>query len=124
MRRPPVRSLLRIGAVLVCLSAAGCAGRAGPYAPAPGSDHVPTSPALAPEAAAGLIALGQSSKAEVESRLGKALVIAFDSGYEVWVYRWRGADGSTRGAPELVLLFEPAGRATKLRLRPGYPAPP
>jgi len=48
--------------------------------------------------------------------------LLLDSGYEVWVYRWKGADGTTRGATELVLLFEPSGLATKLRLRPGYPA--
>ena len=50
-----------------------------------------------------------------------AIVIPFDSGYEVWVYRWPGADRTPRAATELVLLFEPSGLVKKQRVRPGYP---
>ncbi len=63
---------------------------------------------------------GSSHKAEVESALGHAIVIPFDSGYEVWVYRWPGPDRTTRSATELVLLFDSTGLMTKARLRPGY----
>ncbi|HEX6706798.1 MAG TPA: hypothetical protein VF169_18715 [Albitalea sp.] len=67
-----------------------------------------------------MIAIGKSTKGDVSSALGKAIVIPFDSGYEVWVYRWGGADRTTRGATELVVLFGPSGVATKVRMRPGY----
>jgi len=66
------------------------------------------------------VAIGTSTKADVSSALGEAIVIPFDSGYEVWVYRWAGPDGTTRSASELVVLFDPSGRVTKLRVRPGY----
>jgi len=68
------------------------------------------------------IAVGRSTKADVASALGRAIVVSFDSGYEVWVYRWSGSDGTTRAATELVVLFGPSGVVTKVRLRPGYPA--
>jgi hypothetical protein len=48
-------------------------------------------------------AVGESTSADVRAALGEALVIDFDSGYEVWVYR------------ELVLLFAPSGVLTKAR---------
>ena len=67
-----------------------------------------------------MIVIGKSSKADVSSALGRATVISFDSGYEVWVYRWAAADRTTRAASELVVLFEPSGLATKVRVRPGY----
>ena len=67
-----------------------------------------------------MIAIGQSTKADVSSALGKAIVVSFDSGYEVWVYRWGSPDQPTRAATELVVLFDPSGLATKVRLRPGY----
>jgi hypothetical protein len=66
-----------------------------------------------------MIAIGKSTKADVAAALGPAIAIPFDSGYEVWVYRWPGADRTPRAATELVVLFEPSGLATKLRLRPG-----
>ena len=81
----------------------------------------PTGPALAPQAAMDRVAVGKSTKPDVASALGKAIVIPFDSGYEVWVYRWPGPDKTTRSATELVLLFDPSGVATKARVRPGYP---
>ncbi|TDP72534.1 hypothetical protein [Roseateles toxinivorans] len=87
----------------------------------PGPVRTPAGQALTPQAAMELIAIGKSGKAEVAAALGsKAIVIPFDSGYEVWVYRWPGPDKTTRAATELVLLFEPSGLVKKLRLRPGY----
>ena len=70
------------------------------------------------------VTIGKSTKADVEAALGKALVVGFDSGYEVWIYRERSASvGSglfgqpAKERPELVLLFEPAGILKKTRVR-------
>ncbi len=87
----------------------------------PGAMRMPAGQTLSPQAAMDLIAIGKSSKAEVAAALGrKTIVIPFDSGYEVWVYRWPGPDKTPRAATELVLLFEPSGLVKKLRVRPGY----
>jgi hypothetical protein len=75
---------------------------------------------VTPQGAADAINVGSSTKAEVTAALGKATVIPFDSGYEVWVYRWRGAEPTTRAATELVVLFAPSGIVRKTRIRPGY----
>jgi hypothetical protein len=70
------------------------------------------------------VTIGKSTKADVEAALGKTLVVGFDSGYEVWIYRERSASvGSglfgrpAKERPELVLLFEPAGILKKTRIR-------
>lgn len=118
----PVRLALYIAACIVCLWVAGCAG-AGSFDPSPqgpGSVRTPTGQPLASQAAMDTIAIGKSTKSDVASALGKAVVIPFDSGYEVWVYRWGGADKTTRAATELVVLFDRSGLATKVRVRPGY----
>lgn len=78
----------------------------------------PGAPAAA--AAQAAVVIGQSTKAEVKAALGEAAVVPFDSGFEVWVYRWPGAQGTLRAATELVILFGPSGVAKKTRLRPGY----
>jgi hypothetical protein len=49
-------------------------------------------------AAQALIAIGKSTKADVMAALGQANVIPFDSGFEVWVYRWPGAQRTSRAA--------------------------
>jgi hypothetical protein len=66
-----------------------------------------------------LVRPGASTKAEVTSALGPANVIRFDSGWEVWVYRWLGADRTARSATELVVLFDPSGTVRKTRVRAG-----
>lgn len=118
-----VRRALGAAAIATVLGAAGCAGFGGfdPAPQGPGSARTPAGQPLAPQAAADVIAVGTSSKADVAAALGPAIVMRFDSGYEVWVYRWRGAEPTTRAATELVVLFNPAGVASKVRLRPGYP---
>lgn len=110
-----------MAAFMACLCVA-CAGTGmfDPSPQGPGSLRTPTGQSLAPQAAMDMIAIGKSTKANVSSALGAAIVIPFDSGYEVWVYRWAGADRTTRAATELVVLFEPSGLATKVRVRPGY----
>ncbi len=67
-----------------------------------------------------MVVVGKSTRSDVGARLGPAIVIPFDSGYQVWVYRWRSPGMTTRSATELVLLFDPSGVAMKARVRPGY----
>jgi hypothetical protein len=55
--------------------------------------------------------IGKSTKAEVLAALGETLVISFDSGYEVWVYRLRAP------AAEFVILFAPSGVVARTRVR-------
>lgn len=100
------------------LLVAGCAGGGAVSDNTPGVMHTG---GVSPQAASQSIAIGKSSKADVAATLGKATDVRFDSGYEVWVYRWRGADRSSRTATELVVLFEPSGMVKKTRIRPGYP---
>lgn len=123
VHRPFYGSALVAAAVMACV--AGCAGTDSlDLRPeGPGSVSTPAGQALTPQAAMALVAPGSSSKADVRAALGtRAIVIPFDSGYEVWVYRWPGPDKTSRSATELVLLFEPSGLASKVRLRPGYAA--
>ena len=70
----------------------------------------PAADSTAAERAKSALAAGQS-KADVLAALGAGQVISFDSGYEVWLYRF--------GKTELVVLFAPNGLVTKTRLRSG-----
>jgi outer membrane protein assembly factor BamE (lipoprotein component of BamABCDE complex) len=121
MNRMHDRFALRIAALAACLALSGCAvfGPPGLSPEGRGTVHTPAGNTLTPQAAMDTLAIGSSTKAEVAAALGPAIVIPFDSGYEVWAYRWPGADRSTRAATELVLLFDPAGRLAKARIRPG-----
>jgi hypothetical protein len=66
------------------------------------------------------VAIGKSTKADVIAALGETLVISFDSGFEVWVYRL-GSDKAKRGTTgEFVILFAPSGLVAKTRIRPAY----
>jgi hypothetical protein len=81
---------------------------------------------------------GKSTRADVVAALGESLVIRFDSGYEVWVYRLdnaspRDEDPVRRflqrrarppAADEFVVLFAPSGVVAKTRIRPAPPLPP
>ena len=115
------------GRLALCIASMAClcvactgVGILEPSPEGPGSVRTRTGQSLAPHAAMDMIAIGKSTKADVSSALGEAIVISFDSGYEVWVYRWAGSDRTTRAATELVVLFEPSGLAKKVRVRPGY----
>lgn len=68
------------------------------------------------------IILGQATKADVMAVLGRATVVKFDSGYEVWVYRSKSSETTAANA-EFVLLFAPSGIVKKTRIRPPYDAP-
>jgi hypothetical protein len=79
---------------------------------------------------------GRSTRADVLAALGESLVIRFDSGYEVWVYRLDNATPRNEAplrrflqgkverpaADEFVILFAPSGVVAKTRIRPA-PAP-
>ena len=103
--------------IAVCLLAAACTFGGGGALDA-SSAGVMRTMTLSPAAAQAAVRAGQS-KGEVARALGRANVIAFDSGWEVWVYRWPGADRSTRAATELVVLFDASGVVRKVRTRQG-----
>jgi hypothetical protein len=87
--------------------------------PPPSEESRPLGPAeirSAPAARENL-AIGKSTKADVRAALGEAIVVDFDSGYAVWVYRERLREKMPPPATELVLLFEPSGVLTKTRIR-------
>jgi hypothetical protein len=75
------------------------------------------------QAAKDSITIGKSTKADVLAALGKPVVVSFDSGYEVWVYRENPeqkpppAKTAAPARTELVLLFAPSGVVTKTRIR-------
>ena len=93
----------------MCVLLAGCATQAPkPAAPPPlGPGEVRSA-----ASAAGALAIGQSTKADVRAALGQATAVDFPSGYDVWVYREQAP-----ASGELVLLFEPSGLLTKARVR-------
>ncbi len=75
-----------------------------------------------PEQVPSAVIAGQSTRADVASQLGKADVIRFDSGYEVWTYSvaekksmWRAK--AEEPSHEVVVLFTPDGVASKVRSR-------
>ena len=97
----------------------GCAG-----APSPrkAEASVFKDPALSITAARDRIVPGRSTKQDLLDALGPAEVIAFESGYAVWVYREaaprsRSARVPAEGA-QLVVLVAPSGLVEKVRLRP------
>ena len=114
---PRVRALL-CASLIAGASLGGCAG---PGAPGRPGAEVPKAATLAPPSAQALVIVGQSTKADVRDALGSAAQVQFDSGWDVWVYRWRGPQRTSRGDWELVILFGPDGIARKTRLRPPFP---
>ena len=104
---------MRAFVVFACLVVAGCASLS------PVSKSKPLGPAeiRSAQAASQVISVGKSTKADVRAALGEAVVVGFESNYEVWVYRERPAEKAKPPATELVLLFEPSGILTKTRIR-------
>lgn len=88
-----------------------------PSPPAP--EAAPLGPAeiLSAQAAQDAVTIGKSTKAEVRAALGDAVVVDFDSGYEVWVYRERPREKAASSRTEFVLLFDPSGVLMKTRTR-------
>ncbi|HEY3075602.1 MAG TPA: hypothetical protein VGJ74_10560 [Burkholderiales bacterium] len=62
------------------------------------------------------IAIG-GSKADVAAAFGKAALVRFDSGYEVWAYQSDRPEPPF-GRSEFVVLFSPSGVVSNTRLRP------
>lgn len=126
MKRAPLRTswcaTASIAGWVACVATAGCAGPGtlSPSTDGAGSVRAPNGQLVAPQGAMEAVVIGKSTRADVSVALGKAIVVPFDTGYEVWIYRWPGADPTIRGATELVVLFAPSGIVTRARLRPGY----
>ena len=118
----PGRSLPLTGLVLAgCLWLAGCAGPLGFF------DSQVTAlpfrdPGLSMQSASDMVAAGKASKADVIAALGPGVVVKFDSGFEVWVYRSKPAR-ATASSAEFVVLFGPSGIVQKTRIRPSYSTP-
>lgn len=135
-----MKPLFHVGvAFAFCAGVVGCAT---PGASPPTTGTVPAN-TIAARNAGEAISIGKSTKAEVLAALGKATVVSFDSGFEVWVYHIIGervtgkAAASTnwvqrilhagseqrilRGKTEFVLLFAPSGVVAKTRIRPAPP---
>ena len=108
---------MKAAALATCVLLSGCA-LTGPGTVEDTSAGVEHSGAPAPQDAQAAVHPG-STKDEVTAALGTANGYRFDSGFEVWVYRWLGPDRSARGATEFVILFGPDGRVRKTRIRPG-----
>ena len=104
-------------AVLLAVTLGGCAG-GGPLMPRRDGAATTQPSAMTAQRAFDAIAPGRTTQADLTRTLGKAIVIHFDSGYEVWVYRWDGAGGTTHAATELVVLVNREGVVTKARVRP------
>lgn len=92
-----------IGALLL----AGCATQA----PPPGT-------VVAPERFGQLVVPGRTTRAELLAAFGPTRSVAFDSGYQAWLYSTGGAGGRNE---ELVLLLDRDGIVRKMRRRPAYP---
>lgn len=117
-----MKAFARFGAACaLSLCIAGCA--------APGPPTVPTAKVtplrtkeIPADRVGDAVAVGKSTKADVIAALGETLVISFDSGYEVWVYRLGGTGSERRARPgaagEFVVLFAPSGLVAKTRIRP------
>ena len=99
----------------VSVLVAGCA-----LLPPPGpTEPPPLGPAeiRSAQGAQEALIIGKSTKADVRAALGEAIVVDFDSGYEVWVYRERLREKMRPPATEFVLLFDPSGVLAKTRIR-------
>jgi hypothetical protein len=101
----------RIAALSICLIVLGCAAQP-PKEPPLGPGEIRSA-----QAAKDAIVVGKSTKADARAALGDAVVIDFDSGYAVWLYRERRQEKSPGERRELVLLFAPSGIVAKTRVR-------
>ncbi|HKA41659.1 MAG TPA: hypothetical protein VKF40_06700 [Burkholderiales bacterium] len=128
-----MKALVRIG-VALALSAcmAGCVTPRAPTVPT--ATVTPLRTNEIPASRVGeTVAVGKT-KADVIATLGETLVISFDSGFEVWVYRLASdapakaarPQGAARtslekpgpaAAGEFVVLFAPSGLVAKTRIR-------
>ena len=68
-----------------------------------------------------LVVPGRTTRAELQDAFGPTKSVAFDSGYETWLYE---TDAGAGRHAELVLLLDRAGIVQKMRRRPPYPTDP
>ena len=105
-------------ATLLCAACAGVAG-CGTLVGHPTAKALGEQPSVLPaQPPLDKVLAGTSSKDDVLALLGTTRTVQFDSGYEVWAYRY-GPDARsdpTRAA-EFVVLFAPTGLVAKTRLR-------
>lgn len=94
--------MTRRSALAALLLLAGCAS-----APLPGT--------VAREALAARVVPGQTSRRELLATLGKTRSVAFDSGFEAWLYEIPAGAGRYT---EFVVLLDPRGVVTKTRRGP------
>lgn len=106
---------MRLASLLAAVALAGCA--VVPQRPAPPFRDA----RLTVEAASQAVTAGRTTRQEARALLGEPEAVPFASGWEAWVYRGKDDRGPRE---ELVLLFDPAGVLTKLRVRPADPARP
>jgi hypothetical protein len=98
----------------IAFAAFACIGGCALFQPPPPAAE--TAPLRAEEMLS-VVMIGKSTKADVRAALGEAVVIDFESGYEVWVYRERLREKATPPATEFVLLFAPSGILQRTRIR-------
>jgi hypothetical protein len=104
---------------MACVPLAACISTGRLEENGPGIIRADPRAALAAAQAAQAKVHAGDTRAQVAAALGPSNIIAFESGWQVWIYRWPGADESTRAATELVILFEPGGTVRKSRVRRG-----
>jgi outer membrane protein assembly factor BamE (lipoprotein component of BamABCDE complex) len=104
----------------ICVALAGCAavGKLEENGPGIIRKASPQAAFAAAEAARERVHVGDT-RDQVAAALGPSNIVQFASGWQVWIYRWPGADNSTRAATELIIAFEPHGTVRKLRVRRG-----
>ena len=100
---------LALGCVLFAALSAGCVSTPAPPGMQVDAQRVAT------------VVPGQSTRDSVRSSLGATKAIAFDTGYQTWLYQV--ARGGGRHA-EFVVLFDPAGVVRKTRTREPLPSDP
>ena len=113
---------MRRASVVLSIAAALAGGCAGPGSLS-NAETTPRfrDPQLSVQDASQWLAPGRTTRQEVLDRLGPGEALRFDTGYEVRVWRAKGARDE-RATPELVVLFDPAGVVRKVRARPAYAA--
>ena len=114
---PPPKKLATVSLAALSLLLAGCAGPAGLLFGSAETVPLFRDKALSVQDARDFLAPGRSTKADTLAALGKATVVRFDSGYEVWAYRGTVADSQSTAKTEFIILFGPDGVLKKTRIR-------
>jgi len=111
-------------ALASCVALAGCISAGKLEENGPGIVRAPPQAAFAAAQTAYDKVHAGDTRDQVAAALGPSNILAFDSGWQMWIYRWPGADDSTRAATELVILFDPGGTVRKTRVRRGEASAP